>query len=158
MKQSVSELIDDELPETDARRVIAAIETDQDLSQAWHDYHLIGDAMRGSRLASVDVRAAVSQRLAREATVVAPRAWTRPSRPQALGLGALAASLGLAVALAWQPHGAPARGARHQAVALASGAHPAAARNPDVYFLAHQELTADQGLVKANFHQGTKRR
>lgn len=153
MKQRVSELMDSELGESSAAQVMTAIEADASLKQAWNDYHLIGDAMRANASVNVDVREAVTRRLREEPTVLAPRRWFRPTRVRVAGAAALAASVSFAAVVAWQqmtPH----------ATAVAVGApSPASslqqtAANPDAYFLAHQEMTADQGLVKVAYSQG----
>lgn len=154
MKQRVSELMDSELDPRAAAQVMTAIEADASLKQAWNDYHLIGDAMRANAHVSLDVREPVSRRLHDEPTVLAPRRWFGPTRVRVVGAAALAASVSFAAVVAWQQ-----MGSRQSAVALsASVSQPAmqqqVAGNADAYFLAHQEMTADQGLVKVAYSQG----
>jgi len=149
MKQSVSELIDSELDERAARHVIAAIGSDPSLEQAWNDYHLIGDALRSNSRVSIDVRAAVASRVAQEPTVLAPRRWIRRPQARSAGAAVLAASVSFAAVIAWQQLSGPGR-----VTMVAAQSSPAATQqfaNADAYFLAHQEMTADQGLVKVTY-------
>ncbi|TDR79880.1 sigma-E factor negative regulatory protein [Paludibacterium purpuratum] len=153
MRQRVSELMDSELGESAAAQVMTAIEADASLKQAWNDYHLIGDVMRANTHAAIDVRHEVSVRLKAEPTVLAPRRWHRVSRVRVAGAAALAASVSFAAVVAWQQLSGP----QHAAVMVnAQAQQPAALQavsgsNADAYFLAHQELTADQGLVQVAY-------
>ena len=156
MKQRVSELMDSELDERAAAQIMTAIEADASLKQAWNDYHLIGDAMRANANTGLDIREAVSVRLEAEPTVLAPRRWFRSTRTQVVGAAALAASVSFAAVVAWQQ-----MTPRQSAVAVAVNAPSAqsamlqqVSANSDAYFLAHQEMTANQGLVKVAYSQG----
>jgi sigma-E factor negative regulatory protein RseA len=155
MKQRVSELMDSELDESAAAHVIAAIEADASLKQDWNDYHLIGDALRANSRADVDVRAAVTAQLANEPVVLAPRRWTGRARVRTAGAVALAASVSFAAVIGWQQLYAPERPA--MLLASADTAQTSqlqlASNNADAYFLAHQEMAADQGLVKVAYRQ-----
>ncbi|BEV71470.1 MULTISPECIES: sigma-E factor negative regulatory protein [unclassified Paludibacterium] len=156
MKQRVSELMDSELDDSSAAHVMTAIEADASLKQAWNDYHLIGDAMRANAQVAFDVRDAVSERLKAEPTVLAPRRWYRPTRTRMAGAAALAASVSFAAVVGWQQLSS----SQHAAVMVSSqvqkplALQPVAGSNADAYFLAHQELTADQGLVRVSYSQG----
>lgn len=154
MKQRVSELMDSELDQRSAAHVIAAIEADASLKQDWNDYHLIGDAMRANLHATVDVRERVAVLLEQEPTVLAPRRWIRRPQARVVGAAALAASVSFAAVVGWQQLSAPG----HSATLVASVSQSPAALQPasgnaDAYFLAHQEMTADQGLVKVAYRQ-----
>lgn len=46
MKQKISELLDDELPESDSRRVLRGMMEDRELRGVWERYYLIRSAMR----------------------------------------------------------------------------------------------------------------
>jgi len=46
MKQKISELLDEELPEGDSRRVLQGMVEDRELRGVWERYHLIRSAMR----------------------------------------------------------------------------------------------------------------
>lgn len=159
MKESISALIDGELEGPAAEKALAAIAADEDLDAAWEDYHLIGDAMRANRFASMDVRAQVAERLKTEPTVLAPRRWMRPRRARAAGAVALAASVSFAAVVGWQQlnHRQPAsvaavadRGVPVQVV------KPAQFDQYDPYVLAHQEVTADQSMMRVSYGNGVR--
>jgi sigma-E factor negative regulatory protein RseA len=135
--------------------VIAAIEADASLKQDWSDYHLIGDALRANQHASVDVCPQVRLRLEHEPTVLAPRHWIKRAPVRVIGAAALAASVSFAAVVAWQQLSSPG----HATLMVAAVSQQPAQLQPvsgsaDAYFLAHQEMTADQGLVKVAYRQG----
>jgi negative regulator of sigma E activity len=70
MKERISELLDGELEDAEARRQIAALTASGELRRAWDTYQLIGDAIRGH--VAPDLSARFAARLAQEPTVVAP--------------------------------------------------------------------------------------
>jgi len=156
MRQSVSEMMDVELDEQASARLLAAMKSDESLAEAWNEYHLIGDAIRANGFSSCEVRAQVRARLADEPTVLAPRRWHHPSRRGIASAAALAASVSFVALVAWQQltpnETAPTLLAQHDE---SPAALQVVSANPDAYFLAHQELTADQGLVRvASYGQG----
>jgi sigma-E factor negative regulatory protein RseA len=73
MKDRLSALMDGELDDRSAAETIQALGSDREARDAWRTYQLISDAMRHSRLLSEGFTARVSQRLAAEPTVLAPR-------------------------------------------------------------------------------------
>jgi sigma-E factor negative regulatory protein RseA len=77
MKERLSELMDGELDDRSAAAVLEALGRDRQALQAWGNYHMIGDAMRGGRPLSQGFGARLSARLAAEPTVLALRAETR---------------------------------------------------------------------------------
>ncbi|MFD2449933.1 sigma-E factor negative regulatory protein [Vogesella fluminis] len=77
MKQNLSSLMDGELDDAASTQCIRALDADPELKAAWNEYHLIGDAIRGSALLSVDVRTEVGQALQQEPTVLAPKPTRR---------------------------------------------------------------------------------
>jgi sigma-E factor negative regulatory protein RseA len=159
MKETVSALMDGELGADEAARVMAALDADESLKETWGRYHLIGDAMRASSFSAIDVEAAVAARLAAEPTVLAPRRWLRAPRHRAgVGAMALAASVSFAAVIAWQQLSTPAVGP-----IVADGAVPvqvrplqAVADNEDPYFLAHQDMTSDSGVMKVAYGSGVR--
>ena len=74
MKDRLSALMDGELDDKSATEVIQALGNDHEAVRTWRTYQLISDAMRESRLLSADFTARFSARLAKEPTVLAPRA------------------------------------------------------------------------------------
>ena len=71
MKNEISALIDGELGSGAVDGCLRRLKQENDLSQTWHDYHLIGDVLRGEISPSLDARFA--RRLAAEPTILAPR-------------------------------------------------------------------------------------
>ncbi|AUH51539.1 anti-sigma 24 factor [Chromobacterium sp. ATCC 53434] len=158
MKETISALVDGELDGTAAGKAISAIAGDKDLDAAWEQYHLIGDAMRSGRMAGLDVRARVAERLAEEPTVLAPRRWMRPRRARAASAVALAASVSFAAVVGWQQlgHRASAPSAIADRGVPVQIAQPAGAEQDDPYVLAHQEVTADQGVMRVSYGNGAR--
>jgi sigma-E factor negative regulatory protein RseA len=105
MKEKISELMDGELEgEVCAlsidrlQRSMASGDQDGEAFEAWRTYHLIGDAMRDTRVLSAGFAARVAKRLAAEPTVLAPRRSEAPQEPRkwyALPAAAAAAFAGI---------------------------------------------------------------
>ena len=73
MKQALSDWMDSELDEAAVEALLADIETDATLQQTWHDYHLVGDALRQECHAVPDAAfmSRFSARLAQEPPLLA---------------------------------------------------------------------------------------
>lgn len=74
--ESVSTLMDGELDGDEAAQEIARFKQDPARRDSWNTYHTIGDAMRGEHLrtsVTPDFSKRLSERLAAEPTVLAPR-------------------------------------------------------------------------------------
>lgn len=98
-RSEVSSLMDGEL---DARRrqvLLTALHSDKGLRAAWSDYHMIGDALRGSAALQSDLTRCVMEGLRSEPVVLAPRAL--PERRLIRHAAALAASLAGVSVVAW---------------------------------------------------------
>lgn len=138
MKDRLSALMDGELDDKSAADLIAQLGRDPEAAQTWRTYQLISDAMRESRLLSSDFTARLSERLAAEPTVLAPRAMQR-ARERWFAVSAAAsvvAAVGLVgwLAFAPQPQVAP-------PVAQAAVEKPIMVPMPTAandYLLAHQ--------------------
>jgi sigma-E factor negative regulatory protein RseA len=103
MNEQLSALMDSELTEAEARRLLGALKNDAQLNQRWASYHLLGDALRKTPQMSADFGAKVMQRLAGEPTVLAPRRQSKPATPRfALPLAASFAAVSLVGVLTWQ--------------------------------------------------------
>lgn len=99
MKPDISALLDDELEQGDASRAIDALRRDKQLQEAWHTYHLIGDALRRSPEYFPNLSAKVMARLGEEPVLIAPS--TKPKRtPLRFALPLAAAVMGMA-AVGW---------------------------------------------------------
>ncbi|MGH8734135.1 MAG: sigma-E factor negative regulatory protein, partial [Burkholderiales bacterium] len=66
--------MDGELDDKSAAQTIDAVGSDRDALETWRTYHMISDAMRQSQVLPDGFTARVTQRLAAEPTVLAPRA------------------------------------------------------------------------------------
>lgn len=100
--ESISRLMDSELDSDEAAREIARFKQDAARRDTWNTYHAIGDAMRGehSRAGlSVNFSQQLSERLALEPTVVAPR-LRAPKTMQTWALSA-AASVAAVAVVSW---------------------------------------------------------
>ncbi len=78
MKEQLSALMDSELSEVEAARLIKSMKSDVTLQDNWDTYHLLGDALRKSPQFSADFNPHLKQRLAQEPTVLAPQRARMP--------------------------------------------------------------------------------
>lgn len=144
MKNRVSELMDGELDERAAGEVIGELARDGEAAETWNTYHLIGDALRGTRPVSAHFRERVDQRLAAEPTVLAPR--RAEAAPRAWFPMAAAASLAAVALVGWVAFAPPpdtASAPIAAATPVAAPEQPAASPEPipveaNDYLLAHQ--------------------
>ena len=142
MNDRISALMDGELDERSAAQLIEALARDAEAIRTWRSYHLIGDAMRGGLLLSAGFTERLSQRLAAEPTVLAPRRM-RTESPRLFTLSALAASVAAVAFVGWMAF-APQRQAPAPAMAKLqppAEAKPAIVPMPSSandYLLAHQ--------------------
>jgi sigma-E factor negative regulatory protein RseA len=113
MKEKLSALMDGELDDKSAAKIIQALGSDRDAVRTWRTYQLISDAMRESRLLSVDFASRLASRLAAEPTVLAPRSLqAEPRKWFALSAAASVAAVALVGWMAFgpQPQTPPAPG------------------------------------------------
>lgn len=154
MKTKLSALMDGELDAAEATETIAQLRKTDELRGEWATYHLIGDALRQS-IAMPDIAQRVSEKLATEPTVLAPR-FHLPQKAKVFALSA-AASLAAVVVVGWISFQTIDQSQQNLAAANKTSPHviavttsvPAPARMND-YLLAHQEFspsTAMQGVA-----------
>jgi sigma-E factor negative regulatory protein RseA len=100
MKHDISALMDGELDHATAKAVIARLKHEEELKNAWADYHLISDILRQSSAFLPRLERRVRQKLEGEPTVLAPRrqAWTQKAKFVALYA---TASLSAVAMVAW---------------------------------------------------------
>ncbi|MBV9191634.1 MAG: sigma-E factor negative regulatory protein [Betaproteobacteria bacterium] len=105
MKERISALMDGELEGRAADEAIESLRGEGEALESWRMYHLISDGMRDTRLLSAGFTARVSQRLAEEATVLAPGRLPgrTPAQRIAYTGAAIAAAIGLVSWLAFGP-------------------------------------------------------
>jgi sigma-E factor negative regulatory protein RseA len=80
MNEKVSALMDGELEDREAAVALETLRSGSEERISWHAYHVIGDAMRETRMVSAGFSARFAARLAEEPTVLAPRPQ-RSARP-----------------------------------------------------------------------------
>jgi len=95
----LSAWMDGELDEALGAAELGRIKRDAQLRERWDTFHLIGDAMRGEPLLSLQFQQQLSERLSREPTVLAPRRRSI-GKIATYGLSA-AASLAAVAAVGW---------------------------------------------------------
>ncbi len=138
MKEKISEFMDGEVDDAQAKRLIAILQ-DSEVQQEWHAYHLIGDELRGTSNVSRDFMERFSTRLAEEPTVLAPNRFAKP-RPRTFALSAAAsvAAVGFVVWAVMQTD--TERTTSGMMVAKAPQVELSSA-NVNPYLLAHQEYS-----------------
>lgn len=100
MKPDISALLDDELEQGEASRVIDTLRRDKELQRTWSVYHLIGDALRKTPEYSSDLSAKVMVRLSEEPVLFIPSAPQPKRSPMHFALPLAAAVMGMA-AVGW---------------------------------------------------------
>lgn len=99
MKERVSALMDGELGPQEAAGAIGALASGGEARETWKTYHLIGDALRDTRMLSAGFADRVVARIGGEPTVLAPQ---RPAASQAaMRWSALAAGVAAAAFVGW---------------------------------------------------------
>jgi sigma-E factor negative regulatory protein RseA len=147
MKARISELLDGELESREAAGPLDSLRSEGEARDTWRRYHLIGDAMRDTRMLSAGFAARFAARLAQEPTVMAPvRHAAVPQRPrwQFLSAAASVAAVALVgwVAFGLQDNTIPVAQVPAQAT-VAQVAPPTSAND---YLYAHQGLSPRNSL------------
>lgn len=148
MRERISVLMDGEADESNLAQNLVLLKDDADLRRLWDTYHLIGDTLRGHTAKELATK--VSERLALEPTVLAPKRLVRRGRIARYAYTAAAGLCGIAL-VAWlalsgtQPE-------QQQVAASTPAVTPATpvAVGVESYLLAHQGFSpagAMQGAV-----------
>jgi sigma-E factor negative regulatory protein RseA len=142
MTEKLSALMDGELDEVETESAFARLRANDDYRQQWSDFHLIGDALRGSPRLDSDLTARVMEALLDEPVVLAPppRSMQRQSGLQrTFAIAASVAGVTLVTALAWS--GRPGATAAAQVAKIPLEAQvpsQLASANLQEYLVAHQ--------------------
>ena len=102
----ISALMDGELDDREAQSIIVRLKDDSELRIRWDDFHLVRDALRGEPLLSSSFNEKLSQRLAAEPTVLAPRRLrpgTRRAMTYTMSAAASVAAAALVLTVAMSP-------------------------------------------------------
>jgi len=150
MKDTISQLMDGELDDRPAAQVIGALGSEGEARDAWRAYHLIGDAIRDTRLLSPGFAARVMDKLAAEPTVLSPHPLPGSRRrnwlavPAALAAGVAGVAVVGWLALAPQAQ-APLQAPMAQLQPQKPQTIPLPSATPD-YLLAHQGFSPRSSL------------
>jgi sigma-E factor negative regulatory protein RseA len=101
MNDRISQLMDGELDDRDARNLIEALGSEGAARDTWRTYHLIGDAMRDTPLLRPGFGARLEEKLAAEPTVIAPHRIKPRPNPWIAMPAAVAASLAGVALVGW---------------------------------------------------------
>ena len=98
MREQISALVDSELEEAEATRLVLRLREQPELRRCWDDYQLVGDSLRGQLCCNLAPQ--IASRLVNEPTVLAPH---RHQRLKAMVWPALSAAAGAAAVavVAW---------------------------------------------------------
>jgi sigma-E factor negative regulatory protein RseA len=148
MRQNISVLMDGELFEDEAERLLIHIKIGSDVQKDWEVYHLIGDVLRQPEYIPCGLSAKVHERLQDEPTVLAPHGSAVKQKVLTFALSA-AASLSAVGVVAWMtlqisPEVAP------QLAMQQSALRPVNMQiQPDSndYLIAHQEFSPSTDIT-----------
>ena len=73
MSEQISALMDEEIAVDDAAHLISSMQSSKQAAEAWSQYNLIGDVMRGNQLLSKDFKQNLMLKLDQEPTILAPK-------------------------------------------------------------------------------------
>jgi sigma-E factor negative regulatory protein RseA len=149
MTDRISELMDGELEDRDAARLIGTLGNEGEARDAWRLYHLVGDAMRDTRVLSAGFAARVTEKIALEATVLAPKALkAEGSRNWFAVPAAVAAGVAGVSVVGWLALAPQAQAPQQPVVAQVQAKPqtiPLPSETPD-YLLAHQGFSPRSSL------------
>ena len=144
MSEQISALMDDEIALEDAGHLITSLQASKQASQAWHHYHLIGDAMRGDVSLSSDFKQKLMQKIEQEPTVLAPRTSqvsankTVAIKDKLPAKWSIAASLAAVVVVGWMTLQQQSQSDHPSAVIEVADATTTSEPIPAEYLTAHQ--------------------
>jgi len=150
MNEQISALIDDEMNAADAAHIITAIQSSSAAADAWHQYHLIGDAMRGTNALSAGFKQNLMDKLELEPTVLSPKplldhaAEVSPPNHKLPAAWSIAASFAAVMVVGWVALQQQTQSDNVLPTASVAQNAAAAAAIPAEYLLAHQ-ATAPSG-------------
>ncbi|MBT9566744.1 MAG: sigma-E factor negative regulatory protein [Thiobacillus sp.] len=139
----LSSMADGETKRSETDACVAALKDDASFRQAWSEYHLIGDLMRGTPPVSDDFMTRFSARLATEPTVLAPKrhVWSQRIAVASFASFAVWGVVSVTGFFSETPGVAPmAAVGGVQQIALDSDALPTETRLTP-YLIAHQEFS-----------------
>ena len=152
MSETVSRLVDSELPEREAGSVIGNVAGEEHRSRQWRNYHLIGNIMRGEgTMVGRDIARNVASRLDQEPTVLAPASLPKQDSRASdtwkpVTVFAMAASLALVAVITLVPGtGGSPNGQVSQVAQVEESNDDMFAKEFDEMLAEHGEFTAPRG-------------
>lgn len=150
MKEKISALMDGELERQASAGPVDALRSAGEARDTWRRYHLIGDAMRDTRMLSAGFSDRVAAKLAAEPTVIAPSRIPAPRLPR-LQLLSAAASLAAVALVGWfafapQESGPQLAVAPKQEIVAQETAQVAPPAEANDYLYAHQGYSPRNSL------------
>lgn len=100
MRNEISELMDGELDDAHAAKVINAIKNDDDLFSDWKIYHMVGDSLRQSAV-NIDISEKVKNKLNDEPLLLSPYPHKTPSNLKQKLLNLSVAASVAALSVGW---------------------------------------------------------
>jgi sigma-E factor negative regulatory protein RseA len=150
MTQELSTLMDGELDAHEAERAIRTVCGNEELKQKWHEYHVIGDALRGDEPHRAAACSRIMAAIEQEPTVLAPRRRL-PVNAGRIAFAA-AASVATVAVVGWM--GFQQGRVPDASTTLAKGAPPAAAQPvPMTPTLVNDYLVVHRQLPNADFYR-----
>jgi len=148
MNERISALMDGELDERSANEAIERCGCEAAARETWTMYHLIGDAMRESRVLSGTFTTRFAARLDGEPTVLAPAPLAGTPRQRfVLAAAASVAAVALVGWLAFAPQPQPPLAKQQEAAPALAAAHAAPITSAaNDYLLAHQGFSPRMSL------------
>lgn len=150
--EKISALMDGEIDGPEAAGQVRRLKDDPQLRAAWDTYHLIGDALRGEKLAlSRDFTSDFSARLAVEPTVLAPRGRSSLGANVRRFALPVAASVGGMALVAWlalfnNPFAPPKENLAAKSPPAVEATTQVASGDVNDYLLAHQQFSSSTAL------------
>lgn len=140
MKDKISALMDDELDTSTSAHLFVALKKDEKLLECWSDYHLIGDAMRGTAIFRDDFYERLMQRIDEEPAVLAPKRKMSIKQHPIMSVAASVAAVMLVGWVLLQQQSA----STTEVPAMATVAqNTVSAESVNSYLVAHRQLSAD---------------
>ena len=152
MKQRISELMDGELEQREATGPLEALREEGEARDAWRSYHLIGDAMRDTRMLSAGFAARVATGVAQEPTVIAPGRIARVRQRPRWQMLSAAASVAAVAMVGWVAFGTQESGPqvalvpKQEIVAVKESTQVAPPDAANDYLYAHQGYSPRNSL------------
>ncbi len=100
MNEQISALLDNEIAVDDATHLITAALSNKQTAEVWSQYYLIGDAMRGNAVLSLQFKQSLMQKIEMEATVFVPNAASASQVAEVKGGSGIPATWSIAASFA----------------------------------------------------------